>query len=945
MGFVLTLFLWAAFFILSEVLRPKPQSEQSRPASLGDFKFPTATEERVVPLIWGTVKAEGPNVVWYGNLQQVPITKEVKTGLFSSDDVTTGFRYYLGVQMALCRGPSVSLLRIWIGDQVVFTGNVNADGSTASINSPNLFGGDELGTGGVIATVRLFTGSTSQTASTYLSTYQQQGGDTPAYRGTCYVVAEDAYLGNTTNIQPWKFELQRLPNGLGMAQPGVNSNKDAHIPNVLYEAMTDTDWGLGFPPSDIDTTSFIAAATTLATEGNGFSFLLDKQMQLTDLMKELERQMDGVVFLDRATGRWKINLARGGYTVGALTSADPTNVVEVQDFTRGAWQDTTNQVRIQYVDRSKDYFGTYALAQDMANIRLQGNVNVSITSQYPGVMDGALATNLAWRDLRGLSYPLAKATLVVDRTFYDKNCGDVIRWNDDDLGIVDLPMRITRVDLGRLVQGQITLNVVQDIYRFDTAAFSAPVVSGWVAPSGVPTDIPAGSRVIFEAPRAFTTRDPNSPGVLDRIWVGCRAGGTGGVSFDTYTRPNAGNYTKAGHVAGFLLLGQVATGIPATQTQGSATLSISPNPDALTSIFNAFSELTANDIGVNLSGILLIDNEICAFKTATNSGTTVDLAAGYRGLLDTAQAAHSAGANVWLLFVKGNLTKTPYNPGDTINVKPVPKNRFGQLAVTSATATNVTMANRGRRPYCPTNLTLNASAWSSAPSLDNQTGGTLDTRGLATGFTRRDYRTTNEVAAAVDETSLPADFPTANTTQYRVEVRNDPAGANTLLFNTAFNAGTASVFLPRTKILRNTAGALPTTLRVTVQTQHVDTGVTYPAQQNLVWDFGPTSPLLSGDFNMGVLPVSTSGASFSAPSTGTYTINIGTALSSGNVEVSVAGGAFAPVVTAGSTTGTFVAVAAQAVVIRHTQSGANTSETFCELVFGGTSAAYAILTY
>jgi hypothetical protein len=85
--------LYGALFVLAELLRPKPNIENAKPAGLGDFQFPTATEGRPVPILWGTVRQKGPNVVWYGDFEQVPMVVEVKTGLFSKEDQITGFKY------------------------------------------------------------------------------------------------------------------------------------------------------------------------------------------------------------------------------------------------------------------------------------------------------------------------------------------------------------------------------------------------------------------------------------------------------------------------------------------------------------------------------------------------------------------------------------------------------------------------------------------------------------------------------------------------------------------------------------------------------------------------------------------------------------------------------------------------------------------------------------
>ena len=58
--FGLTLLLFGVLFILKEFVLKKPEVENAKPDGLGDFKFPTATENRPRAIIFGTVKIEGP---------------------------------------------------------------------------------------------------------------------------------------------------------------------------------------------------------------------------------------------------------------------------------------------------------------------------------------------------------------------------------------------------------------------------------------------------------------------------------------------------------------------------------------------------------------------------------------------------------------------------------------------------------------------------------------------------------------------------------------------------------------------------------------------------------------------------------------------------------------------------------------------------------------------
>lgn len=57
--------------VLSYLLRPK--QPQPQPPSLQDFKLPTADEARPIPVVFGTVRITGANVVWYGDLGTQPV--------------------------------------------------------------------------------------------------------------------------------------------------------------------------------------------------------------------------------------------------------------------------------------------------------------------------------------------------------------------------------------------------------------------------------------------------------------------------------------------------------------------------------------------------------------------------------------------------------------------------------------------------------------------------------------------------------------------------------------------------------------------------------------------------------------------------------------------------------------------------------------------------------
>ena len=77
-------FSWTAFFVsllLSTAVsaasymlqKAPPKPDTPKPATLDQFDVPTAEEGRAIPVVFGTVWHESPNVVWYGDLRTEPV--------------------------------------------------------------------------------------------------------------------------------------------------------------------------------------------------------------------------------------------------------------------------------------------------------------------------------------------------------------------------------------------------------------------------------------------------------------------------------------------------------------------------------------------------------------------------------------------------------------------------------------------------------------------------------------------------------------------------------------------------------------------------------------------------------------------------------------------------------------------------------------------------------
>lgn len=555
MSFFLTLLVWVFTAVLGELLRPKVSQSSPKPAQLSDFNAPTATEDRAIPVIWGTVEISGPNVIWYGDLFVQPIEKSISTGFFSSQKIATGkYRYFIGQQFALCRGPIDAVLALRFDNYACWEGELS--NGTVIINQSNLYGGEEK-EGGFRAAVDVVPGDRTQVANAYVASVMR---DVPGYCGVCCVVfrgpssgleigeTPSGYIGTNANLKQPKFTVKRVT--IPEDQPRLNSGLsdiggDMNPAEIIWELCTNSSWGgMGVPASLMDNASFLIAAQTLYDEGFGLSLIWDQAGTVEDQIALVLRHIDGVLYPDPESGKFVLTLARGDYDAESLEVFDESTIESVTNYSLAAWDETTNEVRVSYLERR--YFkvkgtlndppanpvigdqwlvgpnptgawtnhagelatwggaswafspaGGYqegapaaqyvftsrvAAAQDLGNYQIQQQI-VSGSASYPGISKAELAQRVAQRDLRTLTYPLVRCTVRLNRAGYNLRPGKVFRLNWSELGLSGLVLRVLKINYGTLEQGAIVVEVIEDIFSLGNLTYSAPAATSFSTPA------------------------------------------------------------------------------------------------------------------------------------------------------------------------------------------------------------------------------------------------------------------------------------------------------------------------------------------------------------------------------------------------------------------------------------------------------------------------------
>lgn len=679
----------ALLLLIAGVALIKPKLSKPKAAGLEDFSFPTAAE-RPIQVLAGTSRISGPNVLWYGDLKTSPIKKVTKTG-FSSKKTTIGYRYYMGVQLGICHGPDVILRGVKIGDKMAWTGT--STGGAISIDKPTLFGGDENGSGGISGTLRFYPGTLTQAPSDYL--IDQVGAELVSpIRGVSYAVMEGMYIGNSSSPQAVAFDVSRFPKSPDdrygeYEQIGLDANPAFFIYEMLVNGMYGAD--LGF--TSIDVNSITAAAKILHEEGLGVSVAIDSSSAVGDVVDEVLKVIQGSHNTDPATGALKLKLIRNDYVADDLPVLTPSIVKNLTGFTRGSLETAVNELKVKFTSIEDDFTERTVIAQNNG-LRIHKGDSDSQTMTMSMISTRDNAAKVAMREMTAISVPLATCKAECTRAPAHSEVGDVVRLTWPDLGIENMVMRVTGVDLGAPQDGSVRLTLVQDVFGVFMSVYADGSERTWVKPTFESTDI---SRYdIVDAPVILTTNQTTgsvlvvaeNPGVAMDYQLQVR----GEVDSD---------YVDAGGMP-FTPLFSTTTAMGTGWTDVSLVLS---GPSAeLTSI-------TAEEVRQGLGLMLIVSSagkEWISYQTAAaGNSTTVTLGLVNRGLFNTKPLPHPPEARAWAVSEGYGVTDWQYARSESVSLRMLPRTQTGVLDVDEAVVHSYSVSGANMAPWAPGRVRVN----------------------------------------------------------------------------------------------------------------------------------------------------------------------------------------------------------------------------------------------
>ena len=333
---------------------------------------------------------------------------------------------------------------------------------------------------------QLFPGNTTQTGPSI-------NGEILNYRGVCFAFFNDYKIGRQPSPRSYLFEMTRMPVCIADGGGTVTGMKlrasassddpeyyDANPAAVVWEILTNVNWGKATDPGQLNEAEFVAASEYYEEQRIGISTSMGSG-GMQDLLDKIRGIFGLAVWWDGEEVRCRVLWDRtGAYTPRVRITEE--DIIGTPVFNRQSISASINEIRMDFTNRSNLYQAETVTQQDLGSIEELGAVR-SEKVDASEVGTRRAAELLAARLLRELAYPPAQLQLNVHRTFANQDIGDFVElyWDAWRTGGFTSFWRIQAIDDDETTENQVRLSLTEDIYATprdgEITDFTAPIVS------------------------------------------------------------------------------------------------------------------------------------------------------------------------------------------------------------------------------------------------------------------------------------------------------------------------------------------------------------------------------------------------------------------------------------------------------------------------------------
>lgn len=448
--------------------------------------------------------------------------------------------------------------------------------------------------------------------------------------------------------------------------------------HIVYECVTNPEWGRGLATALIDESSFTYSADLFYTEGFGICLTWYRKEEIDQFIKSILDHAGAALYTDRESGLLTLRPIRADYDPAELPTFDEdSGLIDILDDDSASPDTSYSEVIVTGHDPVADQ-DFEMRAQNPAAWQEAGAANPYAVS-YPGLPTPALTGRVAARELKIHASGLKKFRVVLDRRAWRVSPASCFRVVSPRRNIGSIILRAGEIEESPINDGRITIRGVEDVFGMPDTSFIEPVKSSWTPPDTEAQ--PAAQEELMEAGYrdvyvAQGKTDADSLGEDDAVIMQVAAAPSAThLEFDLYTKADGEtNYENRG--SGFFT--------------GTAVLSVE-----VTSLDTTFNLTAITDISEdNIGQALRIGNEVVELTAYAAGTATVK-----RGCADTVPVEHPASARLWTVDDDAVGDGRTYIAGETVYAKVLTKTSADSLTLAEATEESKLLDGRAFRPY------------------------------------------------------------------------------------------------------------------------------------------------------------------------------------------------------------------------------------------------------
>lgn len=612
-----------------------PKQHLAPRGKVDDLRITSSSYGSTIPICYGSTLV-GANLIWSTDLVQTQHTVQQGKGL--SGPSQDEFLYSVSFAISVCAGPVHAVGRIWAEDVLVYDPSQSKP-SRYNIHPPYL-------------------GGEGQTPDSLLESYLGVG-NTPAYRGQCYVVFEALPLASWGN---------RIPNITVevLGDPLVQTDVRGILEDVAARCGLSVDDDCYFGPAAAVVEGYVIPQRSQGVEA--VQALLDSfQIDLCEV--------NGVIIAQARGGPAVATISRADLGARDWSSGDQTAPPPTIETTRAQELSLPGEVDYGYIDSGRRYeqMTQKAINYTRPDVQEPSSYSTNITmsaTQARRVAERMLHNQWLERDSHaiqlGPKWAWLAPTSVVNltlgslqrrlrvvsidsSTFSEAN----LKLAPDDAGIDDGLFNQSSYINSTITRGA-TRRGSFDVGGGRSTGYSAPSAAKAIATLSQPLEFDAWSGTELVA------ADGSSPGFY------VIASGQGGTAY--YSADGGATWTVAGSVPGAGTFGATTT----TLANGPGTPDTTDGSTVNVTLHTG-GPLTSSSAGgvANGENVALVGNEVVSYQTVAAADSLHYTLSGLtRGRRASPQVGHATGDRFWVLNSSVSRFKVPASAvGATVEVK------------------------------------------------------------------------------------------------------------------------------------------------------------------------------------------------------------------------------------------------------------------------------------